>query len=153
MFNKNSLYIIKYNVTVWRGCFGAEKLRIGALAQRTNVTNRTIDYYTRIGLLKAERSASNYRYYDNSSIERIEFIEQRKKEGLSLEEIKQEIFNKHSEEIDIAELRHKMINLEKEVSDIVSHLDKYDKEKYGELKQKISHESVALIQTLLLFLS
>jgi len=104
-------------------------------------------------LLKAERSASNYRYYDHSSIERINFIEKRKKEGLSLDEIKKEIIENYSEEIDVLELRLKMKDLEKEVSDILALLEKSDQKKHGELKGKISHESMSLIQTLLLFLS
>jgi hypothetical protein len=46
-----------------------------------------------------------------------------------------------------------MKDLEKEVSGILTHLEKTDKKKYGEIKKKISRESLSLIQTLLLFLS
>ncbi|MEK3988564.1 MULTISPECIES: hypothetical protein [Robertmurraya] len=46
-----------------------------------------------------------------------------------------------------------MKDLEKEVSDILALLEKSDQKKHGELKGKISHESMSLIQTLLLFLS
>lgn len=35
---------------------GAVKLRIGDLAKATGVTKRTIDYYTNLSLLQAERS-------------------------------------------------------------------------------------------------
>lgn len=42
---------------------GAVKLRIGDLAKATGVAKRTIDYYTNLGLLQAERSRTNYRYY------------------------------------------------------------------------------------------
>jgi len=81
------------------------------------------------------------------------FIEQRKKEGISLEEIKQEVNGNDSEEIDVAELRLKIKNLDKEVSTILGHLEKTSQKKHGEVKQKISQESLSLIQTLLLFLS
>ncbi|MDF1510069.1 MerR family transcriptional regulator [Robertmurraya sp. DFI.2.37] len=50
-----------------------------------------MDYYTRLGLLKAERSSSNYCYYDDSSIERIHFIEKRKAVGMTLDEIKKRL--------------------------------------------------------------
>ncbi|MEK4146485.1 MerR family transcriptional regulator [Robertmurraya sp. FSL W8-0741] len=112
-----------------------------------------MDYYTHLGLLEAERSPSNYRYYNHSSIDRVHFIEKRKKEGLSLEEIKQEIIETRSQEVDVLELRSKMTDLEKEVSGILTHLEKTDQKKCGEIKEKISRESLSLIQTLLLFLS
>ncbi|WP_339160671.1 MerR family transcriptional regulator [Siminovitchia sp. FSL H7-0308] len=142
-----------HNVLVRRGLVGTEKLRIGELADKTNVTKRTIDYYTNLGLLKAERSASNYRYYDPSSIERIEFIEKRKQDGMSLDDIKKEIIAKYSEEVDVLELRLKIKGLEKEVSEILAQLEKTDKKKFDDIKKKISHESLSLIQTLLLLLS
>lgn len=142
-----------HNVLVRRGLVGTEKLRIGELADKTNVTKRTIDYYTNLGLLKAERSASNYRYYDPSSIERIEFIEKRKQDGMSLDDIKKEIIAKYSEEVDVLELRLKIKGLEKEVSEILAQLEKTDKKKFDDMKKKISHESLSLIQTLLLLLS
>ena len=131
---------------------GKEKLRIGELADRTHVTKRTIDYYTNLGLLKAERSSSNYRYYDSSSIDRIGFIERRKTEGKTLEEIKKELDISHSEEIDVLELRLKIRDLEKEVSKVLQQLEKQDKKRYEEMKGKISRESLSLIQTLLLLL-
>ncbi|OMI05393.1 hypothetical protein BTA30_00250 [Bacillus swezeyi] len=59
------------------GFDGAGKLKIGELAEGTKVTKRTIDYYTKLGLLNAERSSSNYRFYDHSSIKRIKCIENR----------------------------------------------------------------------------
>ena len=70
-----------YNVIVWRDSVGTEKLKIGELSEIANVTKRTIDHYTNLGLLEVERSPSNYRYYDQSSIERLNYIEQCKKDG------------------------------------------------------------------------
>ena len=122
------------------------------MAVRTHVTKRTIDYYTNLGLLKAERSSSNYRYYDTSSIDRIGFIERRKNEGKTLEEIKRELDIRHSEEIDVRELRLKIRDLEKEVSEVLQQLKKQDVKRYEEMKGKISRESLSLIQTLLLLL-
>lgn len=138
---------------VWRGSIGTEKLKIGELAELADVTKRTIDYYTNLGLLKVERSTSNYRYYDRSSIDRLRFIENSKSEGMSLHEIKSKLQEKYAEEIDVLELRLKIKGLEKEVSQVLSHMDKADVKNQEQFKKKISHESLSLIQTLLLLIN
>ncbi|MGG7620629.1 MerR family transcriptional regulator [Robertmurraya sp. GLU-23] len=140
-------------MTVWRDSIGAGKLKIGELAEIANVTKRTIDYYTNLGLLKVERSTSNYRYYDKSAVERLHFIEQCKKDGMSLEEIKKIVAEKDAEEIDVLELRLKIKGLEKEVSDVLAHLDKNDLKNIEYVKKNVSNESLSLIQTLLLLLN
>ncbi|MBZ5750905.1 MULTISPECIES: MerR family transcriptional regulator [Metabacillus] len=126
---------------------------MGELAELTNVTKRTIDYYTTMGLLKAERSASNYRYYDHSSIERLTFIEKCKANGLSLDEIKKKMLEKDAEEIDVQELRLKIKGLEQDVSDILANFDKNDPKSRADMKKQISNESLSLIQTLLLLVN
>lgn len=142
-----------HNVAVWGIYIGAEKLKIGELAEIANVTKRTIDYYTNLGLLKVERSSSNYRYYDHSAIEQLRLIEQCKKGGMSLEEIRKMILEKDAEEIDVLELRLKIEGLEKDVSEILSHLDKKDLKSLDYVKKNISHESLSLIQALLLLIN
>lgn len=63
-------------------------MQIGELAQRANVSHRTIHYYERIGLLKpAEREGAGYRYYDMTAYQRLEKIAALKRLGLSLDEI------------------------------------------------------------------
>nr|WP_307344952.1 MerR family transcriptional regulator [Metabacillus malikii] len=142
-------------MTLWFGgfLFGTEKLKIGELAERTGVTKRTIDYYTNLGLLKAERSASNYRYYDSSAVEQLNKIEQLKAEGMSLDEIKRNMIDDHAEEIDVLELRLKIAGLEKEVSEVLSQLDNGNLENQEFVKKNISKESLSLIQSLLLLLN
>lgn len=54
--------------------------------------------------------------------------------------------------MDVLELRLKIKGLEKEVSEVLAHLEKTDENKFAEIKNKISHESLSLIQTLLLLL-
>ncbi len=136
-------------MTVWRDSIGTEKLRIGELAEIAKVTKRTIDHYTNLGLLKVERSTSNYRYYDKSAIERLHFIEKCKKDGMSLEKIKETVVEKDAEEIDVLELRLKIQGLEKEVTDVLAHLDQKD---LKNIKKNVSNESLSLIQTLLLLI-
>lgn len=138
---------------VWRGCIGKEKLKIGELAQIAGVTKRTIDHYTNLGLLEVERSSSNYRYYDKSSIERLHFIEQCKKDGMSLDEIKKVILEKDAEEIDVLELRLKIKGLEDDVSEVLANLDKSDLKDLEYVKKNISKESLSLIQALLLLIN
>lgn len=63
-------------------------MQIGELAQRANVSHRTIHYYERIGLMKpAEREGAGYRYYDETAFRRLEKIAALKRLGLSLDEI------------------------------------------------------------------
>jgi MerR family transcriptional regulator, copper efflux regulator len=63
--------------------------KIGELARLADVSPRTIDYYTKMGLLEPEkRSDTNYRLYSNETLIRLKRIESLKKEKYTLEEIK-----------------------------------------------------------------
>ncbi|QQP15026.1 MerR family transcriptional regulator [Lysinibacillus agricola] len=125
---------------------------MGELAEITGITKRTIDYYTNIGLLEAERSTSNYRYYTPAMIERLHFIEQRKQEGLSLIEIQHELNITPYEEIDVQMLRLKMQDLEQDVTSLLEQMNKQDNKNIEKIKKNVSPESVALMQSLLLLI-
>jgi DNA-binding transcriptional MerR regulator len=142
-------------VTVRRGYVGNETLKIGELAEMANVTKRTVDYYTNLGLLKAERSASNYRYYSVGELERLRRIEGYKRENLSLEDIKG-ILKKDKEAASAIEekglqLKNKMDGLNEELQEFISLIEKDGKSELL-LKKQISRESMALIQSLLVLL-
>ncbi|MFC4377759.1 MerR family transcriptional regulator [Nocardia halotolerans] len=63
-------------------------LRIGELASRAEVSIRTVDYYTNLGLLaSAERTAGNYRLYEPVDAECIGLIKRPESQGISLDEI------------------------------------------------------------------
>ena len=146
---------LNHNVTVRRGYVGNETLKIGELAEMANVTKRTVDYYTNLGLLKAERSASNYRYYSVGELERLRRIEGYKRENLSLEDIK-EILKKDKEAASAIEakglqLKNKMDGLNEELQEFISMIEKDGKSELL-LKKQISRESMALIQSLLVLL-
>ena len=130
---------------------GTELLKIGELAQLANVTKRTIDYYTRLGLLQAERSASNYRYYKKETVQLIVEIEELKKQGLSLQEIAKTLNIKQAqyEEVDIQAIRIHMQELEKEVKLLAAELDK-NPNASSDIKKNVLPESIALMQSLLL---
>ncbi|MBY0612172.1 MAG: MerR family transcriptional regulator [Beijerinckiaceae bacterium] len=62
---------------------------IGELARRTGLSQRAIHYYESFGLLSpVEREGRGYRYYDESSEQRLNKIGQLKRIGLTLEEIR-----------------------------------------------------------------
>ena len=116
------------------------------------MTKRTIDYYTNLGLLSVKRSASNYRYYDEAMIERIHWIEEQKRQGKCLEEIHTMLApsKEAPEEIDVQDIRLQMRKLEHDVTILMEHLDDTERKK---LRKKVSPESVALMQSLLLILN
>lgn len=142
-------------MTVGRGYIGNETLKIGELASMANVTKRTVDYYTNMGLLKAERSASNYRYYSVEELERLRRIEEYKRKNLSLEDIKELLIpnTKSPSEIEEAglQLKNKMNGLNEELREVISLIEKDEKNELH-LKKQISHESITLIQSLLVLL-
>lgn len=115
------------------------------------MTKRTIDYYTRIGLLTAERSASNYRYYKKETVQLIIEIEQLKTQGLSLQEIAKKLNIKDAqyEEVDIQAIRIHMQELEKEVKLLAAELEK-NPDASSAIKKNVLPESIALMQSLLL---
>lgn len=122
------------------------------MAAQTGVTKRTIDYYTNLGLLQVERSASNYRYYDRAMVERIHWIEEQKSQGKCLEEIRRllNVEEPVAEEVDIQVIRLQMKKLEHDVAKLMEQLDENEKQK---IRKKVSPESVALMQSLLLLLN
>lgn len=99
-----------------------------------------------------ERSASNYRYYDRAMVERIHWIEEQKADGKSLEEIRRmlNVEEPIAEEVDVREIRLQMKKLEHDVAKLMGQLDEKEKQK---IRKKVSPESVALMQSLLLLLN
>lgn len=85
-------------------------------------------------------------------IERIYWIEQQKQLGKCLEDIHTMLLptEKAPEEIDIQEIRLQMRKLEHDVTSLMEHLDDTERKK---LRKKVSPESVALMQSLLLILN
>ncbi|MDO7906006.1 MerR family transcriptional regulator [Paenibacillus sp. JX-17] len=104
--------------------------RIGELAKTAGVSERTIDYYTKLGLISPEeRTLKNYRLYNSETIIRLERINKMKQEKYTLEEIKNSLqkWNMVSEEEKVTEkltsLEMQMARLEREVSELKPLLD------------------------------
>lgn len=71
-------------------------LKIGQLAEKTDVAVPTIRYYESLGLLEpAQRSESGYRYYEPDAIKRVQFIKKAQSLQFSLSEIQQVLEVRH----------------------------------------------------------
>ncbi len=66
----------------------AEEFLIGELAQKTNVSVRTIRYYISQGLLPAPDTRGRYTVYDSEYVERIKLIKRLKDAFLPIKEIR-----------------------------------------------------------------
>jgi DNA-binding transcriptional MerR regulator len=63
-------------------------LRIGELASRADVSRRTVDFYTGLGLLApVRRSGGNFRLYQPADVPRIAAIRRLEAQGFRLDEI------------------------------------------------------------------
>lgn len=63
-------------------------LRIGRLAELAGVSRRTVDFYTRLGLISpAAHTQGNFRLYPAEAVSRIRFIRLLEQHGLALGEI------------------------------------------------------------------
>src|SRR5688572_30958150 len=63
-------------------------LRIGELAQRVGLTERTIRYYEELGLLDSvKRLEGGQRVYTDDDVRRLRFVQRLKALGLSLQEM------------------------------------------------------------------
>ena len=66
-----------------------DHMRIGDLTERAGVNPRTVRYYESIGLLPpGEREGQGQHYYTEETLARLRKIDQLKKLGLSLDEIR-----------------------------------------------------------------
>lgn len=66
-----------------------DRMRIGELTERAEVTPRTVRYYERIGLIpEGEREGHGQHYYTEETLARLRKIDQLKQLGLSLNEIR-----------------------------------------------------------------
>lgn len=127
-------------------------MRIGELAQLSNVSKRTIDYYTNIGLIEAERTSSNYRCYTHDAFQKIIIIKELKSKDMSLEEIKTLLLEQDNHNLDLNRLKQKLEGLEKDISEIVELIQKNQLDKKDLVNKQISHETISLIQSLLILL-
>ncbi|GIW23455.1 MAG: hypothetical protein KatS3mg068_2462 [Candidatus Sericytochromatia bacterium] len=66
------------------------KLTVGQIAKIKNLTKRTIRYYEELNLIKpSEISSCGYKYYNENILKRLELIDELKKLGYTLNDIKE----------------------------------------------------------------
>ncbi|WP_251552170.1 MerR family transcriptional regulator [Neobacillus muris] len=130
--------------------------RIGELAQKARVSKRTIDYYTSIGLLVADRSKSNYRIYSDESLNDLRFIEECKNLHIPLDEIRRKLEmrksrNLQATEVDkhVSAVTQQMKQLENDLFDLIPFLEKLDDQQKEKLTSNLSLLRTALVQSLL----
>lgn len=99
--------------------------RIGELAKAASISERTIDYYTKLGLIFPEkRTQTNYRLYSIETLHRLERINQMKQEKYTLEEIREKLEQwsqvSHEEQVTqkLSSLEIHMQQLEREVKEL-----------------------------------
>ncbi|MCB9763808.1 MAG: MerR family transcriptional regulator [Alphaproteobacteria bacterium] len=63
--------------------------RIGALAEATGLTVRTLHHYEHLGLLSPGRTDGNHRLYDADDVQRLYRVRALRELGLSLEEVRE----------------------------------------------------------------
>lgn len=126
-----------------------------------NISKRTIDYYTQIGLLNPVRTDSNYRMYGEDSIQILELIEHYKTLNMPLEEIKSSIgmiksdkgIDKEKLEKHFEQIATIMEHLKEEIKTMEPIIQKLNSSQKEIIMSKLSAKGTALAQTLLLMFS
>jgi DNA-binding transcriptional MerR regulator len=134
--------------------------RIGELAKIANVSKRTIDYYTSLGLLQAKRSKSNYRIYSQHALTVLKYIEECKSMHFPLEEIKRKLEIKKSQEVCEGELEkqiqsvtQQMKQLQDDLKALKPCLEHLEDKQIQSLSKTLNSEGEVLIKSLLSFTS
>jgi DNA-binding transcriptional MerR regulator len=59
-------------------------MRVSELAERVGVTREVVRYYTRLGLIKADKCSNGYHNYDHHGLRQLKFIGKAKTLGFTL---------------------------------------------------------------------
>jgi DNA-binding transcriptional MerR regulator len=114
-------------------------MKIGELARLSGVTTKTLRYYESIGVLpEPGRTASGYRDYDESFVDRLTFIRSAQRLGVSLDEVRQILAFRERSEAPCAYVRgvlesqlegigqriRELVVLQEQLTEIVSEADR-----------------------------
>ena len=135
-------------------------LKIGELSRQAEISARTIDYYTKLGLIVPEtRSEGNYRLYRIETLERLKRIEQLKKDKYTLDEIKQTLdsWNKVSSFSEVnqklSELEQHLSMLEREVKELEPVIQSMKPRQANQAFNRLIPQTAACIEALMLILN
>ncbi|MFK7696702.1 MerR family transcriptional regulator [Paenibacillus sp. HJGM_3] len=133
--------------------------KIGELSRVSGVSPRTIDYYTKLGLLSPERrSDTNYRLYSDETLARLKRIEEMKKQKYTLEEIKtsleqwQKVSRSEVVTEKLTSLQIRLTQLEREVKELSPLLSQMKPKQANNLFKNLATQSAACIEALLILL-
>lgn len=134
--------------------------RIGELAKAADVSERTIDYYTKLKLITPEaRTQKNYRLYSAETLNRLKRINQLKQEKYTLKEIssKLELWGTVSQEEQVTEkltsLEIHMQRLEREVKELEPLISNLKPGQARKIISSLMPKSVACIDALYLLIN
>jgi len=134
--------------------------RIGELSKLANISARTIDYYTSMGLIEpAKRSDKNYRLYSHETLRRLERIEEMKKDKYTLDEIKASLdtMGKISPDeqisLKLTEIQQHLTTLEREVKQLEPVIKKLKPRQADRLYSMLTPQTAACIEALMLLIN
>ncbi|WP_456270992.1 MerR family transcriptional regulator [Bacillus sp. AK031] len=138
--------------------FIGKSYKIGELAKESNVSKRTIDYYTKLGLIDCSRSQNGYRHYDEQTIDKLKIIEQCQQVHMPLIEIKERLSMNQDEDMDIQvfekqvdRVKYEMEHLSTELNEIIQIVNSLKDDDKKQVLNRVSPQAMALIQSLLVF--
>lgn len=134
--------------------------RIGQLAELANVSRRTIDYYTQLGLLNYEKTGSRYRYYTEDALIRLDMIGRYKEQNMPLTEIKERLEVWSDTPIDSGEVLAKidkisstLQDLEREIIELKPLLEQLDEQQVKFAVQQLSTRGGSLVSIMNILLT
>jgi len=138
----------------------AHLLRIGELSKQANLSPRTIDYYTSIGLIEPTmRSEYNYRLYNLETLDRLERIETLKKDKYTLDEIREllKLWDKAIPEkklnLKLSELEQQLSLLQREVKELEPVLNQLKPKQAKHLYTRLLPQTAACIEALMILVN
>jgi DNA-binding transcriptional MerR regulator len=133
--------------------------KIGEIARLSGLHVRTVDYYTKLGLIRPKkRSKSNYRLYGPETLDRLQRIESMKREKYTLEEIKELMSRTAGLNADkdlerrLADLQLHLRQLEREVKELGPVIDRLKPQQAVRAFHLLTPPTAACIEALLLLL-
>ncbi|WP_236341818.1 MerR family transcriptional regulator [Paenibacillus plantiphilus] len=134
--------------------------RIGELAKIADISPRTIDFYTSMGLIEPERrSAKNYRLYSDDTLLRLKRIDQLKKDKYTLDEIRASLkdWRKISAEEEVSskltDLQLQLERLQREVQELEPVINQLKPKQAQKLFKRIVPQSAACVEALMLLMN
>lgn len=129
--------------------------RIGELAQLAGVSTRTVDYYTKIGVVEAmKRTNGNHRLYSEEALTAIQVVKKLQEQHFSLSEIAQ-LF-KHKTSSDVLEktlcIETLLDNLQKKVIELYTCQQTEKDDQSQEAAKEIMAKGLKVMQILMVLL-